>query len=120
YEILSPLGSGGMGKVYRAQDKRLDRTVAIKVLSEHVDARRLEQEARAISGLSHPNICTLFDVGQQDGVGFLEMQEPKQAESMTTTDQHLNRTSSPHSESRRTRSFGMRRNVTGSGVSVSY
>ena len=79
YEIQSPLGAGGMGEVYRARDTRLDRTVAIKVLPQHLagtpEARqRLEREAKAISALQHPNICTLFDVGSQDGVDFLVME----------------------------------------------
>ena len=68
YEILSPLGAGGMGEVYRARDTRLDRTVAIKVLPSHLSADpglklRFEREAKAISALQHPNICTLYDVG---------------------------------------------------------
>src|ERR1700680_281385 len=76
YEIQSPLGAGGMGEVYRARDSRLARTVAIKVLAEHLaentEAKeRFDREARAISSLSHPNICLLYDVGQQDGVSFL-------------------------------------------------
>src|SRR6266853_3531502 len=79
YEIQSPLGAGGMGEVYRARDSRLARTVAIKVLPEHLAEKpeakeRLEREARAISSLSHPNICLLYDVGQQDGVSFLVME----------------------------------------------
>jgi eukaryotic-like serine/threonine-protein kinase len=79
YEILAPAGSGGMGEVYRARDTRLDRTVAIKILpgylSEKPDAKqRFEREARAISSLQHPNICTLFDVGSQDGTDFLVME----------------------------------------------
>jgi serine/threonine protein kinase len=79
YEILSALGAGGMGEVYRARDTRLDRTVAIKVLPSHLsenpEARqRFDREARAISSLNHPNICTLHDVGQQDGVSFLVME----------------------------------------------
>lgn len=76
YEIQSPLGAGGMGEVYRALDKRLGRSVAIKILPEQLchkpDLRqRLEHEARTISKLSHPNICTLHDIGQQDGMDFL-------------------------------------------------
>ena len=72
YEILSPLGAGGMGEVYKARDTRLDRTVAIKVLPEHVASdpdlkKRFEREARTISSLNHPHICTLYDIGQQDG-----------------------------------------------------
>jgi serine/threonine protein kinase len=72
YEILAPLGAGGMGEVYRARDSRLERTVAVKVLPSPLaspEARlRFEREARAISQLSHPHICTLFDVGHQDGM----------------------------------------------------
>ncbi|HET6278529.1 MAG TPA: serine/threonine-protein kinase, partial [Candidatus Polarisedimenticolia bacterium] len=68
-----------MGEVYRARDTRLDRTVAVKVLPGHLSSnpglrQRLEREARAISGLSHPNICTLHDIGHQDGVDFLVME----------------------------------------------
>lgn len=79
YEIQSPLGAGGMGEVYRARDSRLARTVAIKVLPEHLAEKpeakeRFDREARAISSLSHPNICLLYDVGQQDGVSFLVME----------------------------------------------
>src|SRR5690348_4709171 len=79
YEIQSPLGSGGMGEVYRARDTRLDRAVAIKILPEHLsdnaEARqRFDREARAISSLNHPNICTLYDVGHQDGVDYLVME----------------------------------------------
>src|SRR5271154_2768824 len=79
YEIQSPLGAGGMGEVYRARDTRLDRTVAIKVLPQHLSAdplrrQRFEREARAISALQHPNICTLFDVGHQDGTDYLVME----------------------------------------------
>jgi len=79
YEILDLLGAGGMGEVYRARDTRLDRTVAIKVLpgemalSEEV-RQRFEREARVISSLNHPHICTLFDVGHQDGVEYLVME----------------------------------------------
>jgi serine/threonine protein kinase/Tol biopolymer transport system component len=79
YEIQSPLGAGGMGEVYRARDTRLDRTVAIKILPSHLsdnpEARqRFDREARAISSLNHPNICTLHDVGHQDGVDYLVME----------------------------------------------
>jgi Tol biopolymer transport system component len=79
YEILTPLGQGGMGEVYRARDTRLDRTVALKVLPAHLagdsDLRqRFEREARAVSSLNHPHICALFDVGRQDGTDFLVME----------------------------------------------
>jgi len=79
YEILAPLGAGGMGEVYRAKDTRLGRTVAIKVLPAHLSRspelrKRLEREAQAISSLSHPHICTLHDVGQHLGVDFLVME----------------------------------------------
>jgi eukaryotic-like serine/threonine-protein kinase len=79
YEILSPLGSGGMGEVYRARDTRLDRTVAIKILptelsSDPIRKQRFEREAKAISGLNHPHICTLFDVGNKDGMDFIVME----------------------------------------------
>ncbi len=76
YEILTPLGAGGMGEVYRARDPRLGREVAVKVLPDAVSAdpdrlRRFEQEARAASALNHPNILTVFDTGAQDGVAYL-------------------------------------------------
>ena len=79
YEILGPLGAGGMGEVYSARDARLDRAVAIKVLPEQVASdrrlrQRFEREARALAALSHPHICTLHDVGEQDGVSFLVME----------------------------------------------
>ncbi|MGH9556382.1 MAG: protein kinase domain-containing protein [Terriglobales bacterium] len=79
YEILDPLGAGGMGEVYRARDSRLERTVAIKVLPSHLSSnpelkQRFLREARAISSLQHPHICTLHDVGSQDGVDFLVME----------------------------------------------
>jgi serine/threonine protein kinase len=79
YEIQSPLGAGGMGEVYRARDARLDRTVAIKILPAHLSSnaeakQRFEREARAISSLNHPHICTLYDVGHQDGTEYLVME----------------------------------------------
>jgi len=79
YEILSPLGAGGMGEVYRARDTRLDRTVAIKVLPEGLAAdaqlrERFEREARAISALQHPHICALFDVGRDGDHEFLVLE----------------------------------------------
>jgi Tol biopolymer transport system component len=79
YEILSPLGAGGMGEVYKARDTRLERTVAVKVLPSHLSAspdsrQRFEREAKTISQLSHPHICALHDVGSQDGVEYLVME----------------------------------------------
>ncbi len=79
YEILSSIGAGGMGEVYRARDTRLDRIVAIKVLLTHLADRselreRFEREARTIASLNHPHICTLFDIGQQDGIDYLVME----------------------------------------------
>lgn len=79
YEIQSPLGAGGMGEVYRARDTRLDREVAIKVLPARLSSdaslkQRLEREAKAVSKLSHPHICTLHDIGHQDGMDFLVME----------------------------------------------
>jgi Tol biopolymer transport system component len=79
YEILAPLGAGGMGEVYKARDTRLDRTVAIKILSSITASdpayrARFEREAKAVAALSHPHICPLFDVGHQDGTDFLVME----------------------------------------------
>ena len=79
YEIDAPLGAGGIGEVYRARDTRLDRTVAIKVLPEHVAAdpdlkQRFEREAKAIAALNHPHICTLHDIGTEGGTDFLVME----------------------------------------------
>jgi eukaryotic-like serine/threonine-protein kinase len=79
YEVLSPLGAGGMGEVYKARDTRLERTVAIKVLPSHMSSseevrQRFEREAKTISSLSHPHICALYDVGNQDGVEYLVME----------------------------------------------
>ena len=79
YEIIAPLGAGGMGEVYRAKDTRLGRDVAIKVLPARFSSspelrERFEREARAISSLNHARICTLYDVGHQDGVDFLVME----------------------------------------------
>jgi eukaryotic-like serine/threonine-protein kinase len=79
YEIQSPLGVGGMGEVYRARDTRLDRSVAIKILPSQFSAdpvrkQRFEREAKTISSLNHPHICTLHDVGSQDGVDYLVME----------------------------------------------
>jgi Tol biopolymer transport system component len=79
YEILSPIGAGGMGEVYRAKDTRLGRMVAVKVLSQDLSAspdvrQRFEREAQTISQLSHPHICALHDVGNQDGTEYLVME----------------------------------------------
>src|SRR5919199_3774549 len=79
YEILEPLGSGGMGEVYKARDVRLERIVAIKVISSRVAAEapmrlRLLREARTASGLNHPHICTIYDVGQEGDSPFIAME----------------------------------------------
>ena len=79
YEVIAPLGAGGMGEVYRARDARLGRDVAIKILPQHLSSNpqlkeRFDREARAISSLNHPRICTLHDVGHQDGTDFLVME----------------------------------------------
>src|SRR5215471_14927798 len=76
YEILSPLGSGGFGEVYKARDKRLDRTVAIKILpsADPEPKARFEREAKTIAALQHPHICTLFDVGHHDGTDYLVLE----------------------------------------------
>ena len=79
YEIQALIGAGGMGEVYRARDMRLNRTVAIKVIphslvQDRARLQRFEREARAIASLQHPNICTLYDVGQQEGIQFLVME----------------------------------------------
>jgi hypothetical protein len=79
YEIVAPLGAGGMGEVYRARDSRLNREVAIKVLSGHLSERpevraRFEREAKTISSLNHPHICTLFDIGREGETNFLVME----------------------------------------------
>ena len=79
YEIVSPIGKGGMGEVYKARDTRLDRTVAIKVLPQHIAKRddlrlRFEREARAVASLNHPHICVLHDIGSHDGTGYMVME----------------------------------------------
>src|ERR1700680_4268590 len=79
YEVQSLLGAGGMGEVYRARDIRLERTVALKILraqlsSDPARKQRFEQEAKTISSLNHPHICTLHDIGSQDGVDYLVME----------------------------------------------
>src|ERR1700687_2030978 len=79
YEILAPLGAGGMGEVYRARDKKLDRDVAVKLLPQSVAAdletlARFEREAKAVAALSHPNILAIFDFGNQDGIAYAVME----------------------------------------------
>ena len=79
YEIVAPLGAGGMGEVYRARDSRLGRDVAVKVLPQHLSANadvraRFEREAKTVSSLNHPNICTLFDVGREGETDYLVME----------------------------------------------
>ena len=79
YEILSAIGAGGMGEVYRARDKRLDRTVAVKVLASSRSGnpeyrQRFEREARTVAALSHPHICPVYDIGVHDGLDYLVME----------------------------------------------
>ena len=79
YEILAPIGAGGMGEVYKARDTRLERTVAVKVLPEHIAKRedlrvRFEREARAVASLNHPHICVLHDIGNHEGAGYMVME----------------------------------------------
>ena len=79
YEILAPLGAGGMGEVYRAQDSRLGREVAVKILRQHLAGNcealaRFEREARAVAALSHPNIVVIFDLGNEGGMPFAVME----------------------------------------------
>ena len=79
YEVVAPVGAGGMGEVYRGTDTRLNRVVALKILPSHLSSNaelreRFDREARAISSLSHPNICTLYDVGHHDGTDYLVME----------------------------------------------
>ncbi len=79
YEILAPVGAGGMGEVYRARDTRLERTVAVKVLPAHMSKneefrQRFEREAKTISQLSHPHICALYDVGREVTTEYLVME----------------------------------------------
>ena len=79
YEILSPLGAGGMGEVYRARDAKLGREIAIKVLpasvgDDHGRRQRFEQEARSASALNHPNILTIYDINEADGALYIAME----------------------------------------------
>jgi len=78
YEILAPLGAGAMGEVYHARDPELDRPVAIKILTSSratgPQLERFQREARAVARITHPHICTVYDVGQVDGVPFLVME----------------------------------------------
>ena len=88
YEILAPLGAGGMGEVYRARDTRLDRTIAVKVLPAELSAdpqlkARFEREARAVAALAHPNILALYDIGSEESLWYavtelLEGETPEQ------------------------------------------
>src|SRR5204863_8170444 len=73
YEIVESAGAGGMGDVYRAKDVRLNRDVAVKTVKGPF-TERFEREAKAISSLNHPNICTLYDVGEHQGSGYLVME----------------------------------------------
>jgi eukaryotic-like serine/threonine-protein kinase len=79
YEVLGPLGAGGMGEVYRARDTRLERSVAIKILplelsQDPIRKQRFEREAKTISCLNHPHICVLHDVGHHEGIDYLVME----------------------------------------------
>jgi serine/threonine protein kinase len=79
YEVESPIGAGGMGEVYKARDTRLNRNVAIKVLPQHISEKiearqRFKREAETIAALNHPHICTLYDVGEHNGIEFLVME----------------------------------------------
>jgi serine/threonine protein kinase len=79
YEVVSAIGAGGMGEVYRARDTRLDRTVAIKILPSGVAndpllRERFDREARSVAALNHPHICTLYDIGEENGTAFLVME----------------------------------------------
>src|SRR6478752_4261537 len=79
YEITAPLGAGGMGEVYKARDTRLNRSVAVKVLAPKLASdperrSRFEREAHAIAALSHPHICTIFDIGRENGMDYLVME----------------------------------------------
>ena len=79
YEVVSPIGAGGMGEVYKARDTRLDRPVALKVLSARTRGdedgkRRFALEARTVSALNHPHIVTIYDIGSQDGIDFIAME----------------------------------------------
>ena len=87
YEILSAIGAGGMGEVYKARDRRLHRTVAIKVLPEHIAGRadlraRFEREALTVASLNHPHICVLYDIGNSDGVGGYMVMEFLEGETL--------------------------------------
>jgi serine/threonine protein kinase len=101
YEIRSKIGAGGMGEVYRAQDTRLDRKVALKILPADLAAnkdrmRRFVQEAKAAAALNHPNIAHIYEIGEHDGVNFIAMEfigssltQSCVAQTLRTTSQHV-------------------------------
>ena len=96
YEILGPIGAGGMGEVYRARDTRLKREVALKILPEAlaqdaVRRQRFEQEARAVAALNHPNIVAIYDIGNQNGVLYI-VTELVDGETLNATELNLRRT----------------------------
>ena len=96
YEILAPLGAGGMGEVYRAQDTRLKREVALKILPQAlahdpVRRQRFEQEARAVAALNHPNIVAIYDIGSENGVLYI-VTELVDGETLNATKLNLRRT----------------------------
>ena len=105
YEILSPLGAGGMGEVYRAKDTRLSREVAIKVLPEALSSdqerlKRFEKDARSASALNHPNIVTIHDIGSEGGVSYIAMELVEGATLAQWAKVHFRRVGEAHDRAR--------------------